>query len=403
MKITNRFYQKNNKPINQWENLIACLTLIFAFTACTQRNTVTGHIQGLTNDTIFVDVSSLVDFENEPVRDTVLAKNGRFKYTFPNNGLYGLYFSFPQFFVLERPGGGIYVSDNSSLIVFAEQGSKIHIKGETNSEGLCNVFVSGSQLNVDFSLIQRKMFEINANQVVEEMALEQAMVDRNKEAEDIGWANRKRRQDARKELFSNFIRTNLDNPLSAFLLLRQPLDSVGKYYDQLGENVRNSEFHYALDNQLEQYKKYISAMKAKEEVIVGTKAPDFTLDGIDGKPITLSSFRGKYVIIDFWGSWCGPCIVGIPKMKSTYEKYKDKLEILGVACREESINSWQNAVAQHKLSWINVYNDKLSAVNVKYGIEGYPTKLVIDPDGIILIREVGEGENFYTKLESIIK
>jgi thiol-disulfide isomerase/thioredoxin len=403
MKTSIQFYQRIGKPINHWGNLIACLALTFAFTACTQRNTVTGHIQGLTNDTIFVDVSSLVDFEDEPVRDTIFARNGRFEYSFPNDGLCGLYFSFPQFFVLDRPSGGLFTPDNSHLIVFAEQGNKIRIKGKTNSAGLWNVIASGSKLNSDFSPIQSKMFEINANEVKEEMALEQAMEDRNKETEDIGWANRRERLNARRELFSNYIKTNLDNPLSAFLLLRQPLDSVGKYYDQLGENARNSAFRYALDNQVERYKEYISAMKAKEEVIVGAKAPDFTLEDIDGKPFTLSSLRGKYVIIDFWGSWCGPCIVGIPKMKSTYEKYKNRLKILGVACREESIDSWQNAVNQHKLPWINVYNDKLSAVNVKYGIEGYPTKIVIDPDGIILIREVGEGEDFYTKLESVIK
>ena len=403
MKITIQFYQRINKLINNWGNLIACLALIFSLTACTQRNTVTGHIKGLKNDTVFVDVSSLVNFEEEPVRDTIFAKNGRFEYSFPKNGLYGLYFSFPQFFVPERPDGGLYTPDNSHLIVFAEQGNKIRIKGETNSEGFCNVIISGSQLNIDFSPIQSKMFEINANQVAEEMALEQAMIDRNKEAEDIGWANRRERLNACRELFSKYIRTNLDNPLSAFLLLRQPLDSVGKYYDQLGENARNSAFRYALDNQIERYKEYRSAMKAKEEVIVGAKAPDFTLDGVDGKPFTLSSLRGKYVIIDFWGSWCGPCIVGIPKMKSTYEKYKGKLEILGVACREESVNSWQNAINQHKLPWINVYNDKISAVNVKYGIEGYPTKIVIDPEGFILIREVGEGEDFYIKLENVFK
>ena len=402
MKMTIQFYQRIGKPINQWKNLIACLALIFTFMACTQRNTVTGHIHGLTNDTIFVDVSSLVDFEDEPVRDTIFIKNGRFEYSFPNNGLYGLQFSFPQFFVLNRPSGGLYTPYNSSLTVFAEQGNRILIKGETNSVGLCNVIVSGSLLNRDYSTIQSKMFEININQVKEEMAFEQAGVERNREAEDIGWANRQKRLNARRELYSNYIRTNLDSPLSAFLLLQQPLDSAN-IYDQLGENVRNSVFSGLLDNFMERYKEYTMAMKAKEEVVVGAVVPDFTLEDTNGEPFTLSALRGKYVIIDFWGSWCGPCIIGIPKMKSSYEKYKGKLEILGVACREESVNGWKEAVNQHKLPWKNVYNDKLSAVNVKYGIEGYPTKIVIDPEGIILIRESGEGEDFYTKLESVIK
>lgn len=394
------FYQKIGNPINHWGNFISCLVLMLIFVSCTQRNTITGHIRGLTNDTIFV-VTSLVDFKDELVRDTIFAKNGRFEYAFSNKGLHALHFRFPQFFVSERPGGGCYRPDNSSLYVFVEQGDKIRIKGEANPKGLCQVVVSGTQLNVDFSPIQSKMFEINANQVTEEMALEQAMIDSNKEAEDIGWINRRKRLKARRELYSNFIKTNLDNPLSAFLLYCQPLDSVGKYYGQLGENACNSEFRYALKSQFERYNEYIKAMRAKEEVIVGTKAPDFTLNAIDGTPFTLSSLQGKYVIIDFWGSWCGACIVGIPKMKNTYEKYKGKLEILGVACNEKSINPWQSAVSQYKLPWINVYDDRLSGVNVKYGIEAYPTKIVIDPAGIILIRETGEGDDFYTKLENI--
>ena len=386
----------------RWKILISFLSMMFTILACTQRNTVTGYIKGLENDTIFVDILSLEDFEDEPVLDTIFAKNGRFKYIFPNDGSYGLFFSFPQFFVHNRPTGGLYTPSNSHLIVFAVQGNKIHFKGDINSTGLNNVIVSGSDLNRDFSPIQSKMLEIRINEVEEEMSLEQAMVDKNKEKEDIGWAKRRERNYATRELFSKYVKTNLDNPLSAFLLIRQPLDSVGEYYHKLGENARNSIFRDMLDGAMMRYFEYTNATKAKEEVITGSNTPDFTLNDMDGKPFTLSSLRGKYVIIDFWGSWCGPCIFGIPKMKDVYEKYKDKLEILGVACNEQSVNTWRDAVKEHELPWINVYNDNSSAVNVMYGIMAYPTKIVIDPEGAILMREEGEGDDFYKKLGSVI-
>lgn len=154
-----------------------------------------------------------------------------------------------------------------------------------------------------------------------------------------------------------------------------------------------------LDREMERYTRYNN-----NAVDVGDKAPDFTLEDMDGKLFSLSSLLGKekYVIIDFWGTWCGPCIAGIPKMKSLYEKYTNKLEIVGVACDESSVDVWQDAVKQYELPWINVYNDKSSLVNVEYDINGYPAKIVIDSDGTILVREVGEEEDFYTKLEALL-
>ncbi|MDL2256362.1 AhpC/TSA family protein [Parabacteroides sp. OttesenSCG-928-K15] len=375
--------------------------LIFLFAACTPPNTVTGHIEGITNDTILVDLFSFSGNENK--QDTIFAKNGRFKYTFPDNAAYGLMFSFPQFYVQNRPTGGVYTPNNSSLTVFAEQGERISIKGATNSTGLINATISGSNLNRDFSVIQNKTFEIRVNEVEEEMALERAMMDKNKENENNGWAKRRERNKALRELYSDYINQNLNNPLSAFLLCNQPLDSIGFCYDKLGEKALNSIFRNMLDMQMQRYVEYSNVRKAQKEIVVGNKAPDFTLEDIDGKPLSLSSLlgQGKYVIIDFWGSWCGPCIAGMPNMKKLYEKYKGKLEILGVACKETSVNDWREAVKKHKLPWINVYNDDQTAVNVKYGIEAYPTKIVINPEGTIMHIEEGEGD--YTKIESVIK
>ena len=89
-------------------------------------------------------------------------------------------------------------------------------------------------------------------------------------------------------------------------------------------------------------------------------------------------------------------------MKSLYESYRNQLEIVGIACNEESVAVWQDAVEQHGLPWINVYDEDVSPVNVLYGVMGFPTKIVIDPEGTILIREQGEGDDFYKKIECVI-
>lgn len=141
--------------------------------------------------------------------------------------------------------------------------------------------------------------------------------------------------------------------------------------------------------------------KAQEEACV---APDFTLIDINGKPLSLSSLRGKCVVIDFWGSWCGWCIKGMPKMKEYYEKYKGKFEILGVDCNDTE-EKWKAAVAKHELPWLHVYNPRGSADDVcaKYAIQGFPTKIIVGADGKIVKTIIGEDPQFYTILDDLLK
>ena len=143
-----------------------------------------------------------------------------------------------------------------------------------------------------------------------------------------------------------------------------------------------------------------SIEQAKLDAMRGTPAPDFTLTDITGNPLTLSSLRGKYVILDFWGSWCGWCIKGIPDMKKYYEKYAGKFEILGIDCRDTE-EKWKAAVAKYELPWLHVYNPASSSVCSDFDITGYPTKIVIDPDGNIAKVIIGEDPAFYTYLDEL--
>jgi thiol-disulfide isomerase/thioredoxin len=133
-------------------------------------------------------------------------------------------------------------------------------------------------------------------------------------------------------------------------------------------------------------------------------APDFELPNLQGSTTKLSSLRGKYVVLDFWGSWCIWCIRGIPSMKEAYTKYKDKMEILGVDCRDTE-DKWKAAVDEHQLPWLQVRcpDEKLQTIADQYGIEGFPTKVVIDPQGKIINTVVGEDPAFYTYLDSLFK
>ena len=131
-------------------------------------------------------------------------------------------------------------------------------------------------------------------------------------------------------------------------------------------------------------------------------APDFELPDLQGNPLKLSSLRGKYVVLDFWGSWCIWCIRGIPHMKEAYKKYKDKMEILGIDCQDTE-EKWKAAVEEHQLPWLQVRcpEDYLQTLGQQYRIQGFPTKVIIDPEGRLVKVVVGEDPAFYTFLDQL--
>ena len=149
-------------------------------------------------------------------------------------------------------------------------------------------------------------------------------------------------------------------------------------------------------NQLEEQAQAESMAAAKQAA--GTIAPDFTLNDPTGKPLSLSSLRGKYVVLDFWGTWCGWCIRGIPKMKEYYSKYKNQFEILSIDCNE-SKEKWLAGLKKYAMPWLHVYNPDNTSVREDYAIQGYPTKIIVGPDGKIIKTVVGEDPSFYQFLD----
>ena len=204
-----------------------------------------------------------------------------------------------------------------------------------------------------------------------------------------------------------YVKAYPDREASALLL--SDLGTDTKHMEEgaalLSERVRNSVAANMYKGILDAAKKE-EADKARQEGLEGNMAPDFTLMDINGKPLALSSLRGKWVILDFWGSWCSWCIKGMPKMKEYYAKYNDKLEILGVDCND-TVEKWKAAVAKHELPWLHVYWDKndenCDNPIALYGVRGFPTKVIIDPEGNVAKVIVGEDPAFYGILDEMLK
>lgn len=120
------------------------------------------------------------------------------------------------------------------------------------------------------------------------------------------------------------------------------------------------------------------------------KAPEFTMADTSGKPVSLSSFKGKYVLVDFWASWCRPCRLENPNVVETFNQYKDKnFTILGVSL-DTARQEWINAIHHDGLTWNHVsdlkgwYNEAAS----KYGVQSIPYNFLMDPDGNIIAEDI---------------
>lgn len=145
-------------------------------------------------------------------------------------------------------------------------------------------------------------------------------------------------------------------------------------------------------------------IRRMENIQVGAVAPDFTLPDPEGNAVSLSSFRGKYVLIDFWASWCPDCRKENPNIVAAWEKYKDQnFAILGVSLDRKK-EPWLAAIEKDGLAWTHVSDlkDWKSEAAVLYAIRWIPMSFLLDPDGVILA--VGlEGEALMQKLEEVLK
>ena len=136
---------------------------------------------------------------------------------------------------------------------------------------------------------------------------------------------------------------------------------------------------------------------------IGRRAPDFTQTDAKGKPVALSSFKGQYVLVDFWASWCGPCRAENPNVLKTYHAFHSKgFTILGVSLDDKK-DKWLTAIRQDDLPWTQVSDLKgwKNEAAVEYGVEGIPMNFLLDKDGTIIAKGL-RGPDLEKKLEAFL-
>lgn len=190
-----------------------------------------------------------------------------------------------------------------------------------------------------------------------------------------------------------------------FYVGRLSIDSLQQYYDRLGKQTQETPAGKELKAEIQ---KMINGSP-------GSTAHVFTATDINGQPLSLADFKGKYVLIDFWASWCVPCRKGNPHLKALYAKYKNKgagFEIIGISDDDSKPEAWKEAVETDGIGiWKHVLRglkqtpeggfDRSEDISEHFGIHTLPTKILVDPKGVIIGRYGSEEAELDKQLAEI--
>lgn len=184
--------------------------------------------------------------------------------------------------------------------------------------------------------------------------------------------------------------------------LLQAIPEYKKIRNDLQTVIPKSDYLASMDKNIVSLENAAKKSKGQSHLTPGSQAPEISQTTPDGKTVSLSSLKGKYVLIDFWASWCGPCRRENPNVKRLYDKYAGKnFEILSVSLDSNS-DRWKSAIAKDGMNWLHVSDLKKwnSAAAADYGVKSIPFTVLVDPEGKIVATKL-RGQGLQQKLEEL--
>lgn len=268
-------------------------------------------------------------------------------------------------------------------------------------DSFSNFKFTGSPAHEDYLKLNETLKFVNDLQRAASAVYTQAAKDKNEPARKAAENQLDSLDNVSRQIYGEFVKNNVKSPIAPFALSRFA-----------GWDINVAEVEPLLKQMPAEVQSYSTIKNLNENLAiakktgVGAMAMDFTQNDTLGVPVKLSAFRGKYLLVDFWASWCGPCRRENPNVVKAFLAYKDKgFHILGVSLDQPGAKEkWLKAIHDDNLTWTHVSDLQYwkNAVAVQYGIQAIPQNYLLDRDGKIVAKNL-RGEELNKKLADLLK
>ena len=375
------------------------LTLIFLSPSCESPQqqapntfTVSGEVKGLDTDYMSYGYR---DETGKRVSDSIIVKDNRFSYTGNITKPTHIIFWPNVERTIKRSGRGYYPAKSSQFAFLASPGDQIEFKGEVLD--FIHAYPSGTKANEDLAKINKKIFPL-----MNESVNTQLKINKLEESDPQVTSLKEKMNTLNEEVINlkkEFVADNPSSQAAAWylsdMMVRSQVtqDEAIALFKSLDQTLGDYPFYAAVAQRVE----------GIESTKVGKIMPNFTTEAtMDGSSFELNKLRGKYVLIDFWGTWCAPCIAEMPTVKAYQEKYADKLVVLGVN-NGDTMDKIKAFVEPKGYDWQQILDkDGNQDLVLKLNVAGFPTKFILSPESEILYRFVGDTEEAFEVLDQLL-